>query len=118
MGLKLCDLSNTQKAICSSIFFYFVRRIKVVIILLFTGCPISLPSYSNAMLVSGGNQTDYLHGHVLTYECNSHFSSKAGPLQCTCNATADPHQWICSPEDLRSTCRRSNMLHYYKKRSR
>ena len=85
--------------------------LKVALILLFIGCSTSLPMYSNAMLFSGGNQTNYFNGHVLTYECNSNFASNTSSLQCTCNATTDPHQWICSPEDLASTCRKSKMLH-------
>ena len=70
-----------------------------------------MPMYSNAMLLSAeDNQTNYLDGHALTYKCNSNFASNAGSLQCTCNTTTAPYQWICSPEDLASTCRRSKPL--------
>jgi len=71
-------------------------------------CSTTLPTYENAMLFSGGRQTNYFNSHELTYMCDTNFASEINPIMCTCDTTTNPNNpmWDCSLP-LDSICLRS-----------
>jgi len=76
--------------------------------LFIAGCPTTLPIYINGAISTGGGQDTYMHGHVLTYMCDTNFASATNPIECTCDTMTDPSNpvWICALA-LATTCLRS-----------
>ena len=73
------------------------------------GCTAILPVYANGALAAGGGMQSYSNGHVLTYMCDTDFASSSNPIMCTCDTSVGVNNpgWVCSPNDLANTCRRS-----------
>ena len=72
-------------------------------------CSTTLPTLSNAIVVSGNTGGPYFDGHMINYMCSSNFATTDGAISCTCDVTTDPDNpdWSCSPVFTTPICRRS-----------
>ena len=90
----------------------WLKNVVNVCLFICSVCPVPLPSYDNAEISFGDDQSNYFNNHVLNYTCNDNFvPADNQSIECICDTTTDPSNpyWACSSGDLAGACRRESV---------